>query len=53
MAIDFTPHGIAEQMAVCEAATPGKWVAVEKGNSVPFVAIVRYAPVAPRMGRGS
>ena len=22
---DFTPQGIAEQMAVCEAATPGPW----------------------------
>ncbi|HNX82787.1 MAG TPA: hypothetical protein PKL77_11650, partial [Candidatus Omnitrophota bacterium] len=41
--IEFTPEVIAKQRAICDAATPGRWVAVEKGNSVPFVAIVRCA----------
>ena len=41
--IEITPEWIAQQRAVCEAAAPGRWVAVEKGNSVPFVAIVRCA----------
>lgn len=41
--IEFTPDVIAQQRAICDAATPGRWVAVEKGNSVPFVAIVRCA----------